>query len=433
MSNDKDKSGTPGEDTTAASGAPGSARPAQEGSAGAGKPGEKGPAGKGPREKGPGEKGAAPADKGARAGKKGAAEKKPADRPQAGKPAEKGTAEAKAGAPAPRTAEAGRGQGAALLIATLAFLLSLGVGGALFYLWQQAEDDRAAQAAQLSRLAAALDARDERLAGLEGALSRESAARDALSGRIDTRLATVEQGLTRIQDRTTRQERGWQVAEVKHLQRMAAHRLRLMDDPAGAERALQAADELLAELGDPRLLPVREALAAEIQALQDMPRPDIPGIALRLERLASDLRPLPLKGQTPPRREVRDLIAGEAPPADAPWWARAWAEIREALSEHIAIRRHAEPVRALPDAETELFLRQLITLRVEAARIAVLRRDDAEYQRHLAAATELLDEYYDAAAAAPVRERLEALKGVTLLPEAPDISGSFTRLDELED
>jgi uroporphyrin-III C-methyltransferase len=420
MSNDKGKSGTPGEDTSAASGAATPAKPAQEGPVGG---------------KGPGDRGATPAeDKGAKAGKKPpAGEKKPADKPQAGKPAERGSAEAKAGAPATRTTETGRGQGAALLIATLAFLLSLGVGGALFYLWQQAEDDRAAQSAQLSRLAAGLDARDERLTSLEGALSRESAARDTLSGRIDTRLATVEQGLTRIQDRTTRQERGWQVAEVKHLQRMAGHRLRLMDDPEGALRALQAADELLAELGDPRLLPVREALASEIQALENMPRPDIPGIALRLERLASDLRPLPLKGQIPPGRDVRDLIAGEAPPTDAPWWVRAWSEVREALSEHIAIRRHAEPVRALPDAETELFLRQLITLRVEAARIAVLRLDDAEYQRHLAAATDLLDEHFDAGAAAPVLERLQALKGVTLLPEAPDISGSFTRLDELED
>jgi uroporphyrin-3 C-methyltransferase len=325
-----------------------------------------------------------------------------------------------------------RGQGAALLIATLAFLLALGVGAALFYLWQQGEDLRASQALQLERMATELQTRGETLSRLDSRLDGEMSSREGLAEGMNTRLGTVEQGLTRLQDRSTRQERGWQLAEVKHLQRMASHRLRLMDDPDGAVRALQAADEVLAELGDPRLLPVREALAGEIQALEDLDRPDIPGLALRLERLASDLRPIPLKGQAPLGAERQDILDTGAPDATAPWWQRAYAEVRAALAEHVSIRRHAEPIRGLPDAEVELFLRQLLTLRVEAARLALLRRDDAEYQRHLSAAAELLDEHFDAQIGASVRERLETLKAVTLRPPAPDISGSFTRLDELE-
>ncbi|MFN2349373.1 MAG: uroporphyrinogen-III C-methyltransferase [Thioalkalivibrio sp.] len=325
-----------------------------------------------------------------------------------------------------------RGQGAALLIATLAFLLALGVGAALFYLWQQGEDLRASQALQLERMAGELQARGETLSRLDSRLEGETSSREGLADGVNSRLATVEQGLTRLQDRSTRQERGWQLAEVKHLQRMASHRLRLMDDPDGAREALRAADEVLAELGDPRLLPVREALAGEIQALEDLDRPDIPGLALRLERLASDLRPIPLKGQAPLGAERQTLLDAGAPDPAAPWWQRAYAEVRSALAEHVSIRRHAEPIRGLPDAEVELFLRQLLTLRVEAARLALLRRDDAEYQRHLSAATDLMDEHFDAQIGASVRERLEALKAVTLRPLAPDISGSFTRLDELE-
>lgn len=424
MSNDKDKDA--GSEDKVASGATGSETPKTESSTakpGASTAADAKPAGrKGGTRKGepkPGPAASAPA---------GAKDETPVSTttPPGTKPAD---------TPA-RTSAPARGQSAALLIATLAFLLSLGVGIALFYLWQQAEDVRTDQALQLERLSAGLQVRDERLGRLDTALAHETASREALSTRTETRLGTVEQGLTRLQDRTTRQERGWQLMEVKHLQRMAAHRLRLMDDPDGALRALGAADEILAELGDPRLLPVREAIAAEVQALEDMARPDIPGIALRLERLASDLRPIPLKGQVPQDiglgAEDRGLIAGEGADAESPWWMQAYAEIRAALAEHISIRRHAEPIRGLPDAEVELFLRQLLTLRLEAARIAVLRRDDAEYQRHLAGATELLDEHFDAAAGASLRERLEALKAVTLRPEPPDISGSFTLLDELE-
>jgi uroporphyrin-III C-methyltransferase len=326
----------------------------------------------------------------------------------------------------------GRAQTAALLIATLAFLLSLGVGGALFYLWQDAEDARADQLLRMERLAAELEARDQRLARLEDSLEREASARETLAGRTEARLATAEQGLTRLQDRTTRQERGWQVAEIKHLQRMASHRLRLMDDPEGARRALQAADELLADLGDPRLMPVREALAGEIRALEDMPRADIPGIALRLERLVVELRPLPLRGQARVDTGAQELIAGAPVDPDAPWWARAYGELRSALAEHISVRRHGEPLRALPDAETELFLRQLLALRLEAARVAALRMDDAQYQRSLEGAITLLDDHFDSEAASAIRGRLTDLRSVTLRPEPPDISGSFTRLDELE-
>jgi uroporphyrin-III C-methyltransferase len=420
MSNEKDKEAKPREAGTAAS----SAHAGMKGKSPGGKEGEAGEGGK-------------PDPKAHAQGKKvppPSAKQAPGKPAAPGKKGDTAGVEARPDTPVARPAYPARGQTAALLIATLAFLLSLGVGGAVFYLWQEGADEQAAQARQLERLDAALDARDERLSRLDGALARETAAREELAARADARLATVEQGITRLQDRATRQERGWQVAEVKHLQRIAGHRLRLMDDPEGARRALQAADELLAELGDPRLMPVREVLAAEIQALEDMPRPDVSGIALRLERLAGDLRPLPLKGQAvADTTGARELLAGEPVDTDAPWWARAYGEIREALAEHVSIRRHAEPLRALPDAETELFLRQLLTLRVEAARVAALRLDDVQYQRGLEGAITLLDDHFDTEAVASVRERLEGLRAVTLRPQAPDISGSFTRLDELED
>lgn len=430
MSNDQDKGAKPGDETSAGRGA--SATDAKPSAT------DKGGVAAGTGADSAGKKGGnAPGRKGS-AGRRGASGRKGARDESAGKdsdaPAGSGDGKPAAdGSPAPaETGATGRSQGAALLIATLAFLLALGVGGAQFYLWQSGEASRAEQTRQSERLAAELQARAEQLSRLEGALERESEAREGLAGRTDTRLATVEQGLTRLQDRTTRQERGWQVAEVKHLQRMAAHRLRLMDDPEGALRALQAADELLAELGDPRLLPVREALAGEMQALQDMPRPDVAGLAMRLESLAGELRPLPLRGQGGEASGTRELLAGTPVPDSAPWWQRAWGELRAALAEQVSIRRHAEPVRALPDAATELFLRQLLTLRLEAARVAVLRLDDARYRSSLDGALALLDDHFDADAAAAVRERLESLRSQTLRPEAPDISGSFTLLNELE-
>lgn len=95
---------------------------------------------------------------------------------------------AKSADTAARASSPARGQSAALLIATLAFLLSLGVGAALFYLWQQGEDVRTDQARQLERLTAELQARDERLARLDAGLGRETAGREELSTRIDTRL-----------------------------------------------------------------------------------------------------------------------------------------------------------------------------------------------------------------------------------------------------
>src|SRR5690606_20723552 len=76
-----------------------------------------------------------------------------------------------------------------------------------------------------------------------------------------------------------------QVLEAEELLRLAAHRLWLSRSPQGVLALLNRADRLLADLADPGLEPVREALAADTTALKLAPQPDIEGIYLRIAAL----------------------------------------------------------------------------------------------------------------------------------------------------
>ena len=304
--------------------------------------------------------------------------------------------------------------------AWVALAVAVGLGLAGGYAWQ--------------RLDAALDGLMLQLAGSQTRVERVEERTDDVAGRegrIDSALAglrteqqdtrrrveEVATALAQIQDRVASGERSLKIAEVLHLQRIASERLRLADDPEGALAALSTADAVLAELSDPRLMPVREQLAVEITALRAVERPDFAGTAQRIQQLISSLDALPAR---------RTEVAAGASTPDAAVAATWWSRVLDELSRHVTIRRQARASRA--DAETALYLRRLIALRLEEARVALLRRDGVEYMSALQSALELLDGRFEPEAESRLRADIEALRAMRLSPDRPDISGSYERL-----
>jgi uroporphyrin-3 C-methyltransferase len=321
----------------------------------------------------------------------------------------------------------------ALLLGLVGIAAALGVG-AWVYLLERAElEQAAARGAELANLAERVDRLQDR-AEID-ALTRElRTARDALAAedrRLAGELAAVTDSIAAVHTLATRGQRGWVLAEVEFLMRIAQDRLRLMRDLDGASAALEAADARLHELADPRLLPVREALADEVQALAQVQRPDVVGIALKLDRLISGLKPLPLAQALPEPATAAPAADEAAAPEEA---GKSLSDLFETvgarLSEHIKVRRHETPIEALPDAQTELHLHQLLRLRLEAARLALLRDDPATYRGQLDSAVGLIDAYYSPDAVQGLRETLGELREAELRPALPDLSTSYTRLQE---
>jgi len=220
----------------------------------------------------------------------------------------------------------------------------------------------------------------------------------------------------------------FQLAAVEQLLLLANDRLQLARDVPAALVAIDEADARIASLRDPRLFPVRQALAQEKAALQAVPLPDYAGAALTLSSLIQRAPRLPLVARVPTRFEAtpeRVLL-----PEQARWYERVGASIREALSSVFAVRRDTGPSPRLLGAEQEALVVQVLALKLEGARVALLRGDTTSFRDLCESAAVWLDTYFqrDDPGVAAARAELERLRPLELSPPLPDTNRSLSLL-----
>ena len=322
------------------------------------------------------------------------------------------------------------------LLLVLATLAGLGWGGwTLRQQWQSTTEMLEAEDALIRRLSyqvRQLEADTENL-------SRRNDDNDSASRRNAQQLAALQNqqeaeqlALARI-DETLRGGRArFQLAAVEELLLLANDRVRLARDARGAVLALETADARLAALSDPRLVPVREALAQERLALLSVAPADIAGAALSLGGLISRAPMLPLRAHSPshfepgaPRAEPHiDL------PPDAGWSQRLWVGVREALSSVFRIHREARPVDRLLPPEQEALVQQLLLIKLESTRLALLRLEPSAYRDLIDSSRAWLVDYYksDDPAVLAVDSELERLRALDLAPGLPEPAKSLERL-----
>lgn len=350
------------------------------------------------------------------------AEAAPEQAPEAAQPeAEQGAAKAPPAKPGPR-----RGAVWAGLLAALALVLGVAAlaGGA--YLWQQLVQLGEHVQHQADRAAGQVE-------GLRQDLDRRLSRLERRQEAIDSQQQSLAEGFAALRRTVGRDRQDWVLAEAAYLLLVANHRLQLQHDVATAIAALEAADRRLGQQGDPSLIPVREQIAREISALRAVPRPDLEGIALRLASLSERVDTIPVRtlemselGEAPPPAET------EAPaPEDVPAWRRGaermWSELRKL----VVIRRHEEPVAPLLSPQQESLVRQVLRLRIESARLALLEGDPQLYRDQLKSARAWLGgRFAEDPARKAMMEALADLAEHEIRPPLPDISGSLKKLRE---
>lgn len=270
--------------------------------------------------------------------------------------------------------------------------------------------------------AARVEARQSDLAAVT---QRSSAQLAEFGSRIDEH----DEVVGRLNEQFTGGRTRFQLAAVEQLLLLANDRVQLARDARSAAIALQAADERLAALADPRLFKLREAIALERSALLAVPEPDFTAAALTLGSLLARAARLPLAARVPDRF---DAPADLDPPADAPalWWQRVLASVRRALQGTFAVRRSTGPTPRLLPPEQEALVHQVLELKLEGARVALLRGDTAAFRDLTGAAADWLKEQFrreDASVLAALAE-LERLQQLELSPPLPDISQSLALL-----
>jgi uncharacterized protein HemX len=203
---------------------------------------------------------------------------------------------------------------------------------------------------------------------------------------------------------------------------IANAQLQLGNNPRLAMLALEMADERVVQMANPGLTDVRRALAEELAALEAMEKPDLEGATLTLASLARVVDSLPLRAASD-----RSVRAGDTPDEEQGAAERAWNSVKEAMSGLVKVTPPDEETRALLTPDAAHLIRSNLALQLQAARLALLRGEQAVFEQSLDDADALLAEYFDTGSAqvASAEETITEIRDSMVAVQAPDISESL--------
>ncbi|HHH35943.1 MAG TPA: hypothetical protein ENK48_03825 [Gammaproteobacteria bacterium] len=364
--------------------------------------------------------------------------------------------------PAPAS---GGGKGGSF-IAILALMVAAGGVAAGYKLWQENQtvdrrlEERSGQIAnRLQDVQRRLNALDGRVGELASTSQDIQPRLDALRKEVEGRLAALgqdtrkqmEQQFSILQDSVNQlqarleekkpeaaQKPLWEPAEAEYLIRIADDSLRLRRDVVTALAALRAADQRLQAVGHPAFATTRRLLAEEINALLAVPRTDVAATAATLAGLQDRVAELPLKGGSSGASPAESAGqeeegAAEAASGESGGWRGFFSDLWQALKSLVTVRRRDVTDEPLMTPAQTLYLSQNIQLKLETARLALLRGDEAAYHGALKAARQWISRYYEEedAAVKEVLATLDKLDGITLNPELPSVKASLEAIQEV--
>jgi uroporphyrin-3 C-methyltransferase len=252
-------------------------------------------------------------------------------------------------------------------------------------------------------------------------------------GVLEARLAESQSqqiALESLYQELSRNRDEWAFADIEQSLLIASQQIQLAGNVKVALIALQNADARLQRMERPQLTPLRKAIARDIERLKALPYVDTVGISVRLDNVIAAVDTLPLAMEVrPPEGAVGD--APREAPASA--WTRFWREAWNEARQLVRVQHMDRPEVPLLAPSQSFFLRENLKLRLLAARLALLSRDQTSYKSDLKAAREWMIKYYDTREKS-VSNALGALRNLhesDISIEMPDIATTLDALRNL--
>lgn len=312
-----------------------------------------------------------------------------------------------------------------LLIACLALLL---VG----WQWLESRQMLSDTQQEVSRRLAEAEAASQETRGAQKQLREQIEALQAKLGAVDGKLdefqgqnvalQSLYQDLARSREEAT-------LLEVEQAITLAGQQLQLAGNVPVAILALQTADARLARLERPQYLPLRKAVAKDLERLNTMPFVDVPGISLRLEQLVIGADKWPLASLSRPM----DAAPRQPSVSPLPWWQRLGGEAWQELKGLVRIQRFDGEDAALLAPGQSFFLRENLKLRLLNARLALLAHDQSTFRAELTAVERWLPRHFDREdkAVQAAQATLRQMAGADLKVELPHLNDSQAALRAL--
>lgn len=275
-------------------------------------------------------------------------------------------------------------------------LLALGLTactlGGGFMLYQQMQQQLLAQDAKnialQDQLQQALLQPNQRIGQLE-----QQQLNDAKTYQELTKLAEDQNQLQdRVNKLAQRSPTHWMASEAEYLVNMAGRKLWLEKDPRTATDLLKSADETIAAMNNPALLPIRKALAKDIAATASIKTTDIDGSVLALDALIEQLDKLPLNRTDAEADAPEDTtITGDL----NDWQSNLGKTWKALTQDFITIRHKTADAPALLAPEQQWYLVENIRHKLLQSQLALYRYDRAAYHQSLMMARKWIQTYFD--------------------------------------
>ncbi|PKG98606.1 uroporphyrinogen-III C-methyltransferase [Paraglaciecola sp. MB-3u-78] len=204
--------------------------------------------------------------------------------------------------------------------------------------------------------------------------------------------AQVQTNQRNLADVSGRRPADWLLAEADFLIRMAGRKLWLEHDVKTATMMLQSAQSRLQDLDDPSLLPIRAALAEDVQALQQMNPVSTSSIALALGAMLKQVDNLPLAFFKKPEAEaVDDTVTGSIDD----WRSNLARNWREATKNFFSFKKVTADIKPFMSEQQQWLSKEQLKFALLRGQIAVLQENSTLYQQSIQTAFGLLIESFD--------------------------------------
>jgi uroporphyrin-3 C-methyltransferase len=204
------------------------------------------------------------------------------------------------------------------------------------------------------------------------------------------------------------------LADIEAAMRAAVQQSALTGSAEPLVATLKQSDERLARANQPRLEPVRRAIASDLDRVKATSVADVASLSLRIDETVRMVDDLPLLSAAEPRRDLGAATKSSSPPLAAAepasaasgigaWISRElgqaaefvgqgmWTEIRSL----VRITRIDQPEAMLVAPDQAFFLRENLKLRLLDARLALLARQFDTAQGDLKWCQGAIERYFD--------------------------------------
>lgn len=275
----------------------------------------------------------------------------------------------------------------------------------------------------------------KKITAIEQANANQVAGLETQLSTLHDQVSTQQQQLQKQQEKlhtmlasASTANQTWQVAQAQYLIQLANFSVEFDHSPVVATQLLQAADNRLASLHEPRLINVRQSITNNLTALKTVPQVDVSTILLQLNALGTQVGSLPVIAtpndvpKTKPKKKKHHHVPG---------WQRGLKQSWQELTQIIVVQYHDQPVSQLITPQNRHYLDLHLQMLIAEAQWACLHQNGELYKASLQQANDWVKNYYveSSETTQAMLADLNTLLQKDIAPSMPDISSSLDSIN----